>query len=677
MKESISVTIDNREISVENEKNLLEVIRKAKIDLPTFCYHSELSVYGACRLCLVEVEGVGLVSACSTPPAPWMKVKTNTAEIRSMRKIIVELLLANHSQQCPTCSKSTTCQLQTLGRRLGITKIRFKNQNRDLPVDESSPSLVRDPNKCTLCGDCVRICSEVQSVGAIDFAYRGAQTMVIPSFGKDLDKVECVNCGQCARVCPTGALTPKQEVDDVWEALHNPKKVVVAQIAPAVRVAIGEVFGLEPGVTTSGQIAAALRAMGFDRVFDTAFTADLTVLEEGNEFLRRVEAGDRIPQFTSCCPAWVKFVEQYYPEYISHLSSCRSPQQMFGALTKEILSHETGAKREDIVVVSIMPCTAKKFEARRPEFVHDGIADVDFVLTTQELGRMIEEAGLHFRELEPESFNLPFGFKTGAGVIFGNSGGVSEAVLRYVTEKLTGQKREAYEFRSVRGEEGIREATLSVAGQEFTLAVVSGLGNARKIIEKMKSGGARYDLIEVMACPGGCVGGAGQPVFTNGETRQRRTKGIYENDQMLELHKAQDNPYITELYDNVLGEIGGHKAHSLLHTSYRTRKRISDEDVAVNTPAGDRSVEVNICFGTGCFIRGSQKLLHGILEHIRTRNMSGQVSVSASFCFEKCDKGPTVRVGDMVIEKCTMKKAVEAIERETAGSSGREERNYA
>jgi NADH-quinone oxidoreductase subunit G len=659
------VNIDNKQVPIEDEHNLLEVIRKAKIDLPTFCYHSELSVYGACRLCMVDVDGLGLVPACSTPPSAGMKVRTNTEETRKMRKIIVELLLANHSQNCPTCQKSASCQLQALARRLGITTIRFKNQNPNLPPDNSSPSIARDPNKCVLCGDCVRICSEVQSVGAIDFAYRGAQTMVIPSFGKDLDKVECINCGQCARICPTGALTPKSEVDEVWKALHNPDKTVIAQVAPAVRVAVGEMFGMEPGVTTTGQIAAALRAIGFDRVFDTSFTADLTVIEESNEFIKRVQKGENIPQFTSCCPAWVKFVEQYYPEFVKHLSSCRSPQQMFGALSKEILAHDLGKKKEDIIVVSIMPCTAKKFEAKRPEFSKKGVLDVDHVLTTQELGLMIEEAGLHFKELDPESFHLPFGFKTGAGVIFGNSGGVSEAALRYVTEKLTGEKRESYEFLSVRGEDGVRVASLKVDGKEFTLAVVSGLGNARRILEKIKSGEVSYDLVEVMACPGGCIGGAGQPISLDPAVKQKRTKGIYENDRMLELHKSQDNPYVNELYTNVLGEVGGHKAHALLHTSYKNRKRISDEEMALSNAMGDNNLEVNVCFGTGCFLKGSQKLLHDVLEHIRQNNLNDMVNVSASFCFERCDRGPTIRVGEEVIERCTPQMAMEIIDRET------------
>ena len=656
------VTIDNKEVAIEDEKNLLELVRKARIELPTFCYHSELSVYGACRLCMVEIEGLGLMPACSTPPSHGMKVKTNTEEIRKMRKIIVELLLANHSQNCPTCQKSSTCQLQALARRLGIMTIRFKNQIKDLRPDDSSPSLVRDPNKCVLCGDCVRICSEIQSVGAIDFAYRGAHTMVTPSFGKDLDKVECINCGQCARVCPTGALMPKSEIEDVWKAIHDPNKVVVAQVAPAVRVAIGELFGLEPGVTSTGQIAAALRAIGFDQIFDTSFTADLTVIEESNEFIKRIQNDVNIPQFTSCCPAWVKFVEQYYPEYVNHLSTCRSPQQMFGALAKVLLANDLGVKQENIVVVSIMPCTAKKFEAKRPEFNQDGISDVDNVLTTQELGRMIEEAGINFRELDPESFNLPFGFKTGAGVIFGNSGGVSEAALRYITEKLTGERRDNYEFSAVRGDDGMREATLTLGAKDFSLAVVNGLGNARKLLERMKSGDVHYDFVEVMACPGGCIGGAGQPVYSDPLIRRKRTKGIYENDRMLELHKSQDNPYVTELYKTYLGEVGSEKAHHHLHTSYRTRKRITDEDMTLSM-GDDQSFDVNVCFGTGCFLKGSQKLLREILEHIRSNGLHSNVKVGASFCFEKCDRGPTVKIGDEVIEQCTLDKAREAISR--------------
>lgn len=668
MSEHNFVTIDRKQIPIEGERNLLELIRKAHIDLPTFCYHSELSVYGACRLCMVDVAGKGLVSACSTLPEADMHVRTTTEEIRNMRKIIVELLLAGHEQACPTCFKSANCQLQNLARKLGIQTVRFKQRKPRVPLDMSSDSLVRDPNKCVLCGDCVRICSEVQTVGCIDFAYRGAQAMVMPCFGKDLGSVECVNCGQCSRVCPTGAITPKSEVPRVWKVLDDPNLLVVAQVAPAVRVAIGEQFGLDAGASAAGRMAAALRAMGFARVFDTAFTADLTVVEETHEFLRRFEKKEHLPQFTSCCPAWVKFAEQYYPELLANLSSCRSPQQMFGSLCKEMLSAQTGVSRDRIIVVSIMPCTAKKYEARRPEFEQDGIRHVDYVLTTQELGQMIEEAGLHFRELVPESFDMPYGFKTGAGIIFGNSGGVSEAVLRLAVEKLTGSKIENPVFQETRGQDEARELFLDVQGTPVRLAIVSGLGNARKLIEKVKSGEAQYDFVEVMACSGGCIGGAGQPVYRDPSVKRQRTNGLYKCETMQQLHKAQDNPFINELYATYFKEAGSPKAHHLLHTHYNFRKRTFDEGVAVHSAdaAEVKPVEVSVCFGTSCFLRGSQKLMAGLLDHIRQRDLGHGVDVRASFCFEQCDRGPTVKINNDVLERCTIEKALTTLDKELA-----------
>ncbi|HPS20080.1 MAG TPA: NADH-dependent [FeFe] hydrogenase, group A6 [Candidatus Omnitrophota bacterium] len=671
MKNQNTVIIDGREIPIEGERNLLEVIRKAGINIPTFCYHSELSVYGACRLCMVDVEGRGLVSSCSTPPEAGMKIRTNTEEIRSMRKITIELLLANHDQNCPTCPKNTMCQLQNLAKNLGIKKVRFKNTAARAPIDDTSLSIVRDPNKCILCGDCVRMCSEVQGVGVIDFAYRGSESMVVPSFKKNLDSVECVYCGQCSRVCPTGALTPKPETDLVWKALDDKKKIVVAQIAPAVRVAIGEMFTLQPGVTTTGQIITALRSMGFDKVFDTSFTADLTVIEEGNEFLQRVIKGEKLPLFTSCCPAWVKFAEQYYPGYLKNLSSCRSPQQMFGSLTKEMLSMELGVKKEDIVVVSIMPCTAKKYEAKRPEFKKSGVWDIDHVITTQELGTMIGEAGLCFTDLEPGSFDMPFGFKTGGGIIFGNSGGVSEAVLRFVTEKVPGAKTDSYEFTQARGQEGIRELTVTLNGRTVKMAIVNGLGNAKKIMERIKNKEAEYDFVEVMACPGGCIGGAGQPVYHDNRVRGKRTKGLYENDRMLQLHRPQENPYIVELYKKSLEAPGSQKAHNLLHTHYKARKRIFKEGVTISGTSGTTvPLEVSICFGTSCFLKGAQNLLHQILEYIKTVDIADKVEVKASFCFEKCDSGPMIRVGDVVIEHATFDKVRAAMETALAGAHG-------
>jgi NADH-quinone oxidoreductase subunit G len=665
MSSSGFVTIDGREIPIEGERNLLEVIRKAGIDIPTFCYHSDLSVYGACRLCLVDLEGRGIISSCSTVPEPGMKIRTKTEEIREIRRVSIELLLANHDKSCPTCPKSASCQLQDIARRLGIDEVRFKSTLKTKPVDRTSPSLVRDPNKCILCGDCVRACREIQGIGAIDFVGRGAHSAVAPAFGKDLNQVECVGCGLCSSVCPTGALTPKSEVDGVWKVLDDSKKKVVAQIAPAVRVAIGEYFGLEPGTITTGQIVAALKGMGFAQVYDTSFAADLTVIEEANEFLARKKKGEKLPQFTSCCPSWVKFAEQYYPELLPNISSCRSPQQMFGSLAKEILPKRLGVPMEDVVVVSIMPCTAKKFEAAQSKFQQHGIRDVDFVLTTQELGRMIEESGLRFNKLEPESLDMPFGFKTGAGVIFGASGGVTEAVLRYAVEKMSGVKLDSVDFKVVRGEEGLREAKVSVDGLELKLAVVHGLANARIVAEKVKSGEADYDLIEVMTCPGGCIGGAGQPVARDrADAKRLRAKGLYASDKMLEFHKSQDNHMVAECYKEHLGEVGGKEAHRLLHTQYRNRRRIAGEDMDIMNGGPEKKLEVNVCVGTSCMIRGSQQLLRELIEYIEERGLQTAVDVRATFCFERCSKGPTIAIGDTVIEKCTLDRACSVLDKE-------------
>jgi NADH-quinone oxidoreductase subunit G len=661
MSDTKFLTLDGRRVPIDGERNLLELIRKAGIDLPTFCYHSDLSVYGACRLCIVEVEGRGIQGACSTPPEPNMVVHTNTDEIRDIRKIAVELLLANHDMKCPTCPKSTSCQLQALARKLGITEVRFKPVHKAKPVDFSSPSIVRDPNRCVLCGDCTRVCSEIQGIGAIDFAFRGSDAQVLPSFGKDLATVECVNCGQCAAVCPTGALTPKSEVEGVWKALGDKQKKVVVQIAPAVRVALGEAFGMAPGSFTAGQAVAALKAMGFAAVYDTSFSADLTVIEEATEFLNRVEKGEKLPQFTSCCPAWVKYAEQYYPELLPNLSSCRSPQQMLGSLAKATLPAKLGVEAKDLIVVSVMPCTAKKFEAQRPEFAKDGAREVDFVLTTQELARMIEESGLRFKELAPESFDLPMGFKTGAGVIFGASGGVTEAALRFAAEKLTGQPGPA-EIPLVRGEGGLRTAEIVVAGKTLRLAVVHGLKNAGELAKKVKAGEVHYDLIEVMACPGGCIGGAGQPVAKDRlDARRKRTAALFNADKALELHKSQENPFVTEAYRTTLGEVGGHKAHELLHTHYHSRRRLQT-DLDLGNGKAEQRIPVKVCVGTSCFLKGSQTLLKSLLEDVEKQGLGDMVDIKASFCFEKCDRGPSVEVGGEALEHCTFERARDLIQ---------------
>ncbi|MFO1478464.1 MAG: [FeFe] hydrogenase, group A [Verrucomicrobiota bacterium] len=647
-----TLTIDGLTVAINGERNLLELIRKAGIDLPTFCYHSDLSVYGACRLCLVDIQGRGIQGACSTPPEAGLQVRTQTEEIREIRRIAIELLLANHDQECPTCPKSNACRLQDIARKLGVQKVRFHRVLEPEEPDRTSLSLVRDSNKCVLCGDCVRFCSEIQGVGAIDFAYRGHDSAVLPAFGKGLGEGECINCGQCAAVCPTGALTPRTEIDEVWKALHDKTKTVVVQVAPAVRVAIGDAFGLPAGQAVSGRMVAALKRLGFHRVYDTAYSADLTILEEANEFLKRKEKGKKLPLFTSCCPGWVKFAEQYFPEILPHLSTCKSPQQMFGSLAKDLLPAELGVARENLVMVSVMPCTAKKFEAKRPEFTVNGNPDVDHVLTTQELIRMIEEAGLRFTQLQPESYDMPMGFKTGAGVIFGNSGGVMEAVLRYAAEKVTGKKLDSPDFHVVRGDSGVRYADVPVGDITLKLAIVHGLKNAAALAEKVRNGESDLDLIEIMACPGGCIGGAGQPVSCDVDIRRLRTQGLYDADKNMELHKPQENHYLTELYQKHLGEIGGHRAHDLLHTHYQNRRRTVDE-IQLGDGPGERPVKVNVCVGTNCFIKGSQSLLHGLLEDIEEKRLGQQVDVSASFCFEKCEHGPTVSVDGKLIHHCT------------------------
>jgi NADH-quinone oxidoreductase subunit G len=658
-----SVIIDNQVVELNGEKSILELTRKIGIDIPTLCYHSELSLYGACRMCVVEVEGRGIMASCSTPPTPGMKIYTNSPRVQRVRRTVLELLLANHDRECTTCDKNGSCKLQELANRFGVKKIRFGERDIKLPLDTSSPSIVRDPNKCILCGDCVRMCSEVQGIGILDFIGRGSKVIVGPAFNKKLSDVECVNCGQCSAVCPTGALVVKDQTDQAWAAINDPGKLVVVQVAPAVRVALGEEFGLPAGEIVTGKVVSALKRLGFDKVFDTCISADLTVIEETNEFISRLKKGENLPQFTSCCPAWVKYAEHNESDFLKNLSSCRSPQQMFGSLIKKHWAAELGKKPEDIFVVSIMPCTAKKYEANQPKFSTDGVKDVDLVLTTQELARMIREAGLVFDALDIESFDTPFGFTSGAGVIFGATGGVAEAVLRAAHEFVTGEPIEQINFEEVRGFDSLKEATVEIQGNEIKVAVVHGLGNAKKLLNDIKEGKAQYHIIEVMACPGGCVGGAGQPISVSMEDKKERAKGIYNADKLSQLRKSQDNPVVTRFYEKWLEKPNSETAHESLHTSYSNRGRIIGEDIRLLTSKEEDKVDVAVCVGTCCYLKGSYDTLKQFMEKAEELGVKDRMNLHATFCLECCEQGPAIKVNGEVISGVTPEK-VDAVFKE-------------
>ena len=579
MDNMITLTIDGIEVQAPQGSTVLEAAKLAGIRIPTLCFLKDINEIGACRMCVVDSGARALQAACVLPAAQGMKVKTNTPEIRAYRKNILELLLSTHEKKCLSCIRSQNCELQALCKELGVEDgEKFAGYKVPYTIDDLSPSIVRDNNKCVLCRRCVAVCSKIQNVGVIGPVNRGFTTAIESPWEMHLSEMSCINCGQCIVNCPVGALYEKDDTKKVWDLLRDPSKHVVVQPAPAVRAALGEEFGLPMGTSVTGKMATALKRLGFDKVFDTDFGADLTIMEEANELVERIKTGGVLPMITSCSPGWIKYCETYHPDFLPNLSSCKSPHEMLGAMVKSYYAEKAGIDPKDIAVVSVMPCTAKKFEAARPELGHNGMADVDVVLTTRELARMIKEANISFETLPDGDFDSLMGESTGAAVIFGATGGVMEAALRTAYETITGEKLEDVEFHAVRGIEGIKEATVNIGGTDVNVAVASGTGNATKLLERAKSGEKNYAFIEVMACPGGCVNGGGQPIVPaqtkmDVDIRVERAKALYGEDRSKALRKSHDNTEIKQIYADFLDKPGSHLAHELLHTHYQKREK--------------------------------------------------------------------------------------------------------
>lgn len=576
---NVNLTINGIQYEVPGNLTVLEAARTVGIDIPTLCFLKDINEVGACRVCVVEVEGArALQASCVLPVREGMVVNTNNIRVRKARKNTVELLLANHNRECTTCVRSNNCELQTVSQELGIRTIGYEGEKREASYDDLSPSIVRDSSKCILCGRCISACKNVQGIGILDFQNRGFNTTVGPAFDMSMKDVPCIYCGQCMVVCPVGALTEKSSINKVWNFLEDKSKHVIVQSAPAVRAALGEEFGYPIGTNVTGKLATALRRLGFDKIFDTNWAADVTIMEEGTELLHRIQNGGVLPMITSCSPGWVRYIEFQYPELLPHLSSCKSPQNMFGALAKSYYAEKHGIDPKDIVVVSVMPCTSKKSEIVRPELEVNGHRDVDVSITTRELALMIKEARLEFDKLEEGTFDAFMGDYSGAGVIFGVTGGVMEAAIRTVADVLSGQDLENVDYTAVRGIEGIKEATVNIGGLDVKVAIAHNTTNAGILLEKIKKGEADYHFIEVMACPGGCVNGGGQPIVPSNirnvvDIRVERAKALYNEDAALSVRKSHKNPEIKRLYDEYLGKPNSHKAHELLHTHYVKRDK--------------------------------------------------------------------------------------------------------
>jgi len=569
---TITIEANGRPIHAKKGEMLLKTLQRAGVDIPTLCYMEGLTPTGACRLCVVEIEGVpGLVPSCATPATEGMKVQTHSARAVQARKTIVELLLADHPDDCLYCIRNGNCDLQKLAEDLGVRQRRFKGQKSRYRLDVSSPAIERDPAKCILCGKCVRVCEEVQGIAAIDFSGRGSKTFISTAFDEGMNVSSCIYCGQCVKVCPTGALREQSSIKEVMDALDDPETIVVAQHAPAISVTIGEAFGVPPGVDVAGALVTALRRLKFDRVFDTSFSADLTIMEEGSEFVQRLTRGGTLPMMTSCSPGWIKFVEEFYPEFIDNLSTCKSPQQMMGAIIKSFFAKQEGIDPAKIFSVSIMPCTAKKFEAGRPEMESDGVADIDAVLTTRELIRMIRLRGIDLKDLEPDTADTPFGERTTAGKLFGASGGVMEAALRSVHYLVTGKDMDNPNIPAVRGMDGIKQATVKIGDLEVAVAVANGVGEARRVLDDIKAGRREIHFLEVMTCKGGCIAGGGQPFDLDPQVLQARMKALYKLDSKSETRASHHNQSVQRLYREFLGEPLSEVSHRLLHTNYAER----------------------------------------------------------------------------------------------------------